>query len=160
VGTGELVDPERSNKQTTRALQLRDGMGFLARVVSARANQLFEDLTAQDKITPRQFGALLILRQQGPLTLTELALCISVDRSTLTEMVRRMSRDGLITRSGNGQDRRSAVVALTTEGEAALARLTPGAAAVQDVLLAQLSSADRRQLLRWMKLIAEEDTPP
>ena len=88
------VDADDTKARIARALQLRDGMGFLARVVSARANLLFHDLTAQDKMTPRQFGALLTLHQHGRLTLTVLAQHISVDRSTLTEMVRRMVRDG------------------------------------------------------------------
>ncbi len=136
------------------ALKLPDGVGFQARVVSARANQLFEDLTRQTAITARQYGALLTLHQKGAVTLTDLAAEICVDRSTLTEMVRRLVREGLISRTGNGHDRRSALVALTAEGEAAVIRLTPGAAQVQDVLLAPLTPAERRQLLRWIKLIA------
>ncbi len=135
-------------------LRLRDGLGFQVRVVTTRANQLFEELTGQNAITARQYGALLTLHQRGSMTLTELADAISVDRSTLTEMVRRLQRAGLITRAGNGQDRRSAVVALSPEGEAAVAQLTPGAAKVQDLLLAPLGPAERRQLMLWIKMIA------
>lgn len=149
----ETRDPQR----LARALRLRDGLGFLARVVTARANQLFEDLTGQDKITARQYGVLLTLHQRDRLTLTELAAHISVDRSTLTEMVRRLVRDGLVVRSDNGNDRRSAMVTLSSQGEAAVARLTPGAAKVQSVLMARLDLTERRQLLRWMKLMAEAD---
>ncbi len=138
-------------------LRLADGLGFQARVVSARANQLFHDLTGQDAITPRQYGALLVLHQRGPLTLTELAGAIRVDRSTLTEMARRLERDRLVTRTGNGQDRRSVTLALSPEGAAAVVRLSPGAARVQEALLAPLDVAERRQLLRWIKLIAGGD---
>lgn len=123
-------------------------------MVSARANQLFHELTQQDAITPRQYGVLLTLHQRGALTLTELAGAISVDRSTLTEMARRLQRDGLITRAGNGHDRRSAVVALSPAGTEAVLRLTPGAALVQDALLGHLASEERRQLMRWIKLVA------
>ncbi len=145
---------QRGAVRLAAALKLHGGVGFQARVVSARANQLFEDLTRQTAITARQYGALLTLHQKGPMNLTELAAEICVDRSTLTEMVRRLVREGLITRAGNGDDRRSVLVALTAAGEAAVMRLTPGAAQVQDVLLAPLTSAERRQLLRWIKLIA------
>lgn len=137
-------------------IRLRDGIGFQARVIGNRANGLFHHLTQQDAITPRQYGALLVLHGRGALTLSELADAISVDRSTLTEMARRMERDGLITRQGNGRDRRSAVVALSPAGEAAVLRLTPGAARVQDVLLARLTVAERRQLMQWLKLIADD----
>ena len=143
--------------QTTRladSLRLCDGLGFQARVISARANQLFQDLTGQAAITPGQYAALLTLHQKGALTLTELAAAIRVDRSTLTEMVRRLVRAGLITRTGNGADRRSAVVALSPDGQEAVLRLTPGAAEVQNVLLATLGPAERRQLMGWIKAIA------
>lgn len=146
--------------RTTRladTLRLRDGLGFQARVISSRANQLFQDLTGQAAITPGQYAALLTLHQKGALTLTELAFAIRVDRSTLTEMVRRLVRAGLVTRAGNGADRRSAFAALSPDGTAAVLRLTPGAAKVQDVLLAQLGQADRRQLLGWIKAIAAND---
>lgn len=156
-GTDDQVSHD--SQRLARKLRLRDGLGFLARVVSAQANQLFEDLTRQKTITARQYGALLTLHQHGPLTLTDLAVHISVDRSTLTDMVQRMVRDGLIRKSYNDNDRRSSIVVLTADGAAAVARLTPGAAKVQDVLMAPLAPAERRQMLRWMKLIidANED---
>ena len=146
--------------RTTRladTLRLCDGVGFQARIISARANQLFHDLTGQAAITPGQYAALLTLHQKGAMTLTELAVAIRVDRSTLTEMVRRLVRAGLITRAGNGADRRSAVVTLSLEGQAAVLRLTPGAAKVQDVLLATLGQAERRQLLEWIKAITADE---
>jgi len=136
-----------------RAIRLQDGMGFLARVLTARANQLFEELTGQSDITARQYGALLTLHQESQVTLTELAQHISVDRSTLTEMIRRLLRAGLVARSDHGSDRRSVLVALTPAGEAAVVSLTPGAAQVQEALMARLAPAERRQMLRWMKMI-------
>ncbi len=142
-----------------RTLKLGNGLGFLVRLVNTRANLLYQELTGQADITPRQFGALLVLYQGGTLTLTELASRISVDRSTLTEMVRRMVREKLIVKSDNGDDRRSAVVSLTQEGTEALMRLVPGAANLQGALLAPIPPGERRQFIRWMMLVAGgEDT--
>ena len=158
VGQGQVAEHNDSDRNRTarlaNALRLRDGLGFQARVISARANQLFLDLTGQAAITPGQYAALLTLHQDGALTLTELASAISVDRSTLTAMVRRLERAMLIVRVGNGADRRSAVVSLSPEGQAAVQRLTPGAAKVQEVLLAALGQAERRQLMSWIRAIA------
>jgi DNA-binding MarR family transcriptional regulator len=144
----------QADEATARTLKLGDGLGFMVRLISTRANLLYQELTGQDEITPRQFGALLTLYQHGTLTLTELASHISVDRSTLTEMVRRMVREKLIVKSDNGEDRRSAIVSLTPEGEAALLRLVPGAAELQRALLAPIPPSERRQFLRWVKLVA------
>ncbi len=144
-------------KRLAGRLKLRDGVGFLVRVLSTRANLLFEDLTEQEEITPRQFGALLTLYQQGEMTLTDLASRISIDRATLSEMVRRMADRGLIARSDNDADRRSAKVAISPQGQTVLLALVVGAAKVQTALLAPLTPEDRRHFVRCLKTVAEAD---
>src|SRR6266702_2582846 len=49
--------------------ETRQGARFLVRLLDTRVNILYERLTAQNDITPRQFGVLLTLYQQGTLTL-------------------------------------------------------------------------------------------
>jgi DNA-binding MarR family transcriptional regulator len=135
-------------------LKLTHGAGFLTRVLGARATMLYEELTGQADITPRQFGALLTLHQQGTLTLTELAKAISIDRSTLGEMVRRLDANGLMHRCSNGEDGRSTKVELTPKGEAAVLRLVKGAAALQDALLEPIPPEHRQNFLLCLKLAA------
>ncbi len=144
----------RSPEALAARLRLADGAGFLVRVLGTRATAAYEASTGQTEITPRQFGALLTLHQQGPLTLTLLARAICVDRSTLGEMVRRMTAHGLVRRRDNGADRRSAVISLTAKGEAAVLQLVEGAAAVQAAMLAPLAPEQRREFLRCLKLVA------
>jgi hypothetical protein len=78
--------------------------------------------------TPRQFGVLLTLHQQGTLTLTDLARHIRVDQSTLGEMIYRMAVRSLIIKRDNGEDRRSAEVLLAPAGRKVLLRIVAGAA--------------------------------
>jgi DNA-binding MarR family transcriptional regulator len=122
-------------------------------------NVLYEQLTAQNDITPRQFGVLLTLHQQGTLTLTELAKHIRVDRSTLGEMNNRMAERSLISKRSNGNDRRSAEVLLAPAGKNALLRIVAGAAELQTALLAPLAPEDRAHFMRCMKLVAEPEPP-
>ncbi|MEH2492764.1 MarR family winged helix-turn-helix transcriptional regulator [Bradyrhizobium sp. AZCC 2230] len=116
---------------------------------------LYEHLTAQNEITPRQFGVLLTLHQCGTLTLTDLARHIRVDRSTLGEMIGRMEERSLITKGINENDRRSAEVSLALSGKNALLELVSGVSQLQTVLLAPLATEDRPHFMRCMKLIAE-----
>lgn len=46
--------------------QLEGGIGFLLRLLDARYDVLYQNLTRQNDITPRQFGVLMALYQQGP----------------------------------------------------------------------------------------------
>src|SRR3979490_309490 len=56
---------EKSPEDIARKLKLDRGLGFLVRLLDTRVNVLYERLTAQNDITPRQFGVLLTLYQQG-----------------------------------------------------------------------------------------------
>jgi DNA-binding MarR family transcriptional regulator len=145
----------KSAEQIAGTIKLDKGLGFLVRLLDTRVHLLYEQLTAQNDITPRQFGVLLTLHQQGTLTLTELAGHIRVDRSTLGEMINRMAERSLITKRNNGSDRRSAEVSLAPAGKTVLLAIVTGAAQLQGALLAPLPAEDRAHFMRCMKLIAE-----
>lgn len=148
---------ERSSKDIARTLKLDKGLGFLVRLLDTRSTGLYDQLTEQSDITPRQFGVLLTLYQRGTLTLTELANHVRVDRSTLGEMINRMAKRALITKRDNDNDRRSAEVLLAPAGEAVLLKLVAGAARLQAALLAPLKVEDRAHFMRCVRLIAEPD---
>ena len=150
---------ENSPEDFARHLKLDKGLGFLVRLLDTRVNVLYEQLTAQTDITPRQFGVLLTLHQQGTLTLTELAKHIRVDRSTLGEMINRMAERSLIRKRNNGNDRRSAEVLLAPAGRHALLKIVTGAAELQTALLAPLAAEDRAHFMRCMKLVTEPEPP-
>jgi DNA-binding MarR family transcriptional regulator len=153
------IDKRKPPPEIARGLKLDHGLGFLVRLLETRATALYDRLTAQTEITPRQFGAMLTLYQRGTLTLTELAAHIRVDRSTLGEMINRMAERGLVRKESNDADRRSATVTLAKPGELALLQLVPGVAQLQEDLLAPMPAEDRANFMRWMKLVAEPGGP-
>jgi DNA-binding MarR family transcriptional regulator len=138
-----------------RNWQLEGGIGFLLRLLEARYDVLYQDLTGQSDITPRQFGVLIALYQDGPLTVTALADRISSDRNTLSEMLKRMTARKLISKRNNAEDRRSIQVQITAKGEGALLDVLPATAELQNTLLAPLSKEDRSHFLRCMLAIAK-----
>lgn len=102
---------------------LDSGVGFLIRLIEARYEALYREYTAQESITPRQFGVLIALHQRGSLTLTELASAVNADRATLGEMVKRMHERQLVHRRNNGRDARSYEISLTARGRKILLEL-------------------------------------
>lgn len=137
---------------------LEGGIGFLLRLLEARYDVLYQTLTRQNDITPRQFGVLMALYQGGPLTPSVLSERISSDRNTLSEMLNRMTARKLISKKQNEKDRRSIQVQITAKGEAALLKVIPAAAKLQDILLAPLAKEDRAHFLACMLAIAK--APP
>lgn len=148
--------------ELARNWQLEGGIGFLLRLLEARYDGLYQNLTRQNDITPRQFGVLMALYQDGPLTPSVLAERISSDRNTLSEMLKRMTARKLISKKDNAEDRRSIQVQITAKGEAALFKVVPAAARLQDLMLAPLGKEDRAHFLKCMLAIAKAsplDTP-
>jgi DNA-binding MarR family transcriptional regulator len=139
--------------------QLEGGIGFLLRLLEARYDVLYQNLTGQSDITPRQFGVLIALYQQGPLTPTVLAEHISCDRNTLSEMLKRMTTRKLIAKKSNSEDRRSIQVQITAKGEEALLGVIPAAAELQNIMLAPLRKEDRAHFLKCMLAIAKAAPP-
>jgi len=138
-----------------RQWQLEGGIGFLLRLLEARYDGLYQNLTRQNDITPRQFGLLMALYQHGPLTPSVLAERISSDRNTLSEMLKRMTERKLISKKANAEDRRSVQVQITARGEATLLKVIPAAARLQDLMLAPLTKEDRAHFLKCMLAIAK-----
>jgi DNA-binding MarR family transcriptional regulator len=141
-----------------RNWQLEGGIGFLLRLLEARYDVLYQNVTRQSEITPRQFGVLIALYQQGPLTPSVLAERISCDRNTLSEMLKRMAARKLISKKNNAEDRRSIQVQIAAKGEAALLDVIPATAELQNLMLAPLRKEDRAYFLKCLLAIAK--APP
>ncbi len=142
-----------------RHWQLEGGIGFLLRLLEARYDVLYQELTGQNDVTPRQFGVLIALYQRGPLTPSTLAEHICCDRNTLSEMLKRMTARKLIAKKENSEDRRSIRVQITAKGEKALLGVVPAAAELQNIMLAPLPSEDRVHLLKSLLAIAKAVPP-
>ena len=145
----------KSPEDIARTLKLDRGLGFLVRRLDTRVHLLYEQLTAQNDITPRQFGVLLTLYQQGTLTLTSLPDKSGSTAARWVKCISRMAERALISKRSNGTDRRSADVQLAPAGRAVLMKIVSGAAQLQTALLAPLPAEDRAHFMRCMKLIAE-----
>src|ERR1700739_4741112 len=155
------MSADKGTKETAdlaRNWQLEGGIGFLLRLLEARYDLLYQNLTGQTDITPRQFGVLLALYQNGPMTPSALAERISCDRNTLSEMLKRMAARKLISKKNNSEDRRSIQVQITAKGEEALLGVIPAAAELQNLMLAPLRKEDRAHFLKCLLAIAK--APP
>lgn len=139
--------------------KLESGIGFLLRLLEAKYDGLYQSVTQQTDISPRQFGVLMALLQQGPMTPSALAERISCDRNTISEMLKRMTARRLISKKSHPGDRRSIEVQITAKGTNALMAVVPAAARLQDLMLAPLSQEDRAHLLRCMLVIATSSPP-
>jgi DNA-binding MarR family transcriptional regulator len=68
------------------------------------------------KVTVTQSGILFLLKQKDGRTMTDLSQILGLDNSTLTGLVDRMEKNGLVKRNSNPVDRRSSHIYITENG--------------------------------------------
>ena len=73
-------------------------------------------LATQFGLTGPQLVCLRVLKDQGPLTPSKLAREVALSQGTITGIVDRLFRRGLVTRDRSPTDRRSVTVAITEKG--------------------------------------------
>jgi MarR family transcriptional regulator, organic hydroperoxide resistance regulator len=92
---------------------------------------------------------------RGPMTIAALVEALGVKRSTLTNILDRLERRGLVSREINPYDRRSFVVRPTRGGERAAKKVASAFAAV-DKKLVQATTAQERQAFEAVLTRLEE----
>ena len=105
------------------------------RALLRRADQVAKDMmkellkgTAGISTAP-QFDVLAAVAANEGLSQTDLVTATGIDRSTMTEIVRRMVKGGLLVRKRSKQDARCFVVRTTVEGRRVLRAALPAAEA-------------------------------
>lgn len=133
---------------------LEDHVGFLLRRAHQRHVALFLEATANHAITPTQFAALHKVVQLGRVTQNHLGRLTAMDPATIQGVVRRLTVRGLLARTTDPMDRRTAVLAPTEAGVALVTHAVACARRSHDAALAPLNHKERGQLLALLRRLA------
>lgn len=87
-------------------------VGLIARVRKRQAA-----VTQVHGVTMLQFTAIQALRQAGDINITQLAKRLHLNQSTVSSLIDRMERDGLVRRVQSSSDRRSVKLRLTDKAD-------------------------------------------
>ena len=120
-------------------------MGIIPRVqhVTHRIGRHLESVLAAVGVDQAEAHVLSAL-DGGPMSIAALVEAIAVKRSTLTNILDRLERRGLVRREINPHDRRSFVVRPTRGGERAARKIAATFSAV-DAKLERTTTAEERQ---------------
>jgi DNA-binding MarR family transcriptional regulator len=119
----------------------RDDLGFLLAKATQRWNELLAERFAAagySDVRPSYGSVLLPLFEEDGLRMGELARRARLSKQTMTEMVRRIERDGLVERRADSSDGRASLIFLTARSRA----FEPIAAGI----LSELDRSVRRRL--------------
>lgn len=126
---------------------------------SLQAMNLIWGEEVSSTITSPQFAALNALLREPRIDQRTLGRRISLDRSTMAEVVARLTTRGFIRSERHAQDGRRKTIALTPRGERALQQLIPRTHRMTERLVSALDPRERKELLRLLGLVVRSSEP-
>ena len=119
------------------------------------ADVLFSREIGSAEMTPRQFAVLSCVARNADLSQADIVARTGIDRSTLADVVRRLSRQGLLERQRTREDARRYAVRLTDKGSEVLAATKPAAMMADEHILSTLLPEERTRFLNALHQIVE-----
>lgn len=152
---------KRPDKKTARVAPGRRNVFRLSTSPShllRRAEQFAAEIYLRSElpggVTLRQAVLLAAIAEAEGASQSDLVGATGVDRSTLAEMMSRMERKGLITRSAARDDGRAKSVSLTNEGRRRLEATLPATREVDRALLAAVPKSRRETFVATLVALA------
>lgn len=93
-------------------------------------------------VTPAQAAILFLLREKDGQSMSELSQVLSMDNSTVTGLVDRLQKSGLVTRRANPDDRRVSLIRITPQGVEEIKKAKPVITRVNEQIKAGLSDQE------------------
>ena len=138
-----------------------DRKAILDRIVEAiiylqtESRRLAREQAAHHDLTPTQLTVVKLLDTIGDLSLSALSDRIRANNSTVTGIIDRMERDGLVERMRDLKDRRVWLIRLTDRGRKAARQISGTPWETLKRALTALSGADQARLLEIMGKLAD-----
>lgn len=151
----------KSGNKAKRSGGLGGSPSHLMHRVLQLALDIYAEEAGADGLTQRQFAVLEAVSHKSGLTQTDLVRATGIDRSTLADLVARMTTKGLLDRAQSTIDARAKAVTLSVAGQAALDAARPRVEAADKRILALLPKSKRDGFLALLaELAGEADAAP
>jgi DNA-binding MarR family transcriptional regulator len=122
-----------------------------------RALDIFNREVGASGLTPRQFVVLHAVQEEDGLTQTDLVRRTNIDRSTLADMISRLTKRDLLSRTRTAHDQRANAVSITPAGQKALRAALSRIRSAEERLLAPLPPSKRTVFLESLRLLASAE---
>lgn len=136
------------------AVDLSTHPGHLARRLQ-QAHYLLWNTMVSEEITSPQFAVLNALVAEPGLDQRTVGERVGLDRSTIAEVISRLSRRGLLVKVRDPRDGRRFLLDLTEEGGRVHRRLTVRTARMNQVFLAPLTAEEQEQFFALIGRVSD-----
>ena len=130
-------------------------VGYLIRRTQTRIFGEFEATLADFDFTPGSFGVLTVVRANPGITQVVLAAAFGVDKSTMSPVVVRLEKRGLIRREVLSSDRRCHALYFERSAESSFLAAREKVRAFEAGIAARLTKGEQRELARLLGKLQE-----
>ena len=130
--------------------ELPSYVGYQVRRAQAAIFAGLEAALRELELTPGSFGVLTLIRTNPGITQVALAAAFGVDKSTMSPVIFRLEKRGLIRREVLASDRRRHALFFEPAAEAAFEAAREKVQAFEGSVAARLSKAEQRELARLL----------
>jgi DNA-binding MarR family transcriptional regulator len=135
---------------------LSERLGYLLGRAHLAHREVAERALGPVGLGVKEFGALSVLVQEGPLSQQRLGERQGVDRTTMVAVVDGLERAKLVERRRDPSDRRAYSLHATPKGRRVRERAVKAAERAEDEFLAPLPLADRRRLKQLLRTLLSQ----
>ncbi|WP_210490862.1 MarR family winged helix-turn-helix transcriptional regulator [Microvirga antarctica] len=133
---------------------LPDHAAHLIRRAHQRATTCFQTVMSDYNLTPTQHAALATLLKHGELSQNQLGRLTAMDPSTISMVVRKLMKDGLVQGAPSSTDQRLSILSLTKKGIRFTMPLLELSLQAADLFLSPLTARERVTFARLVKKLA------
>jgi DNA-binding MarR family transcriptional regulator len=130
--------------------ELPSYVGYQVRRTQARIFSEFEATLKDFDFTPGSFGVLTLIRANPGITQVSLAAAFGVDKSTMSPVIFRLEKRGLVKREVLASDRRCHALYLEPAAEPTFLAAREKIRAFEEGVAARLSKPEQRELARLL----------
>ncbi|MBC7269038.1 MAG: winged helix DNA-binding protein [Streptomyces sp.] len=136
------------------AVDISQHPGHLARRLQQAHHLLWTTMVSEETTSP-QFAVLNVLAAEPGLDQRGVGERVGLDRSTIAEVISRLTRRGLLDKVRDPQDGRRFLLRLTEDGARAHRKLAVRTARMNQVFLAPLSAEEQTVFLDLIRRVAD-----
>jgi DNA-binding MarR family transcriptional regulator len=125
-------------------------VGYQVRRAQAKIFAEFESALGKLEFTPGSFGVLTLIRANPGITQVELAAAFGVDKSTMSPVIVRLEKRGLVRREVLASDRRCHALYLAAAAEPVFLAARETFRALEAGVAGRLTRAEQRELSRLL----------
>ncbi|TCS96561.1 MarR family winged helix-turn-helix transcriptional regulator [Hazenella coriacea] len=144
------------NKHQPVSAQTVSDIERLLREISVIVKYKGREILTHFPITPPQFSALLWLEEEGDLTIGELSQKMYLACSTMTDLIDRMEKNGVVERVRDDRDRRVVRIHLLKKGVEIITEVMEARCEYLENVLSRLSDDEATEIKKYLSILFEE----